>query len=63
MIEPIFLNSEQIAEVVNIGKREIRNYVERYGMPAFQEREGGRWKARKAKLEQWAEKHERSFLD
>ena len=47
---PIFLNSEEIAETVKIGVREIRRYVAEHGLPAFQDRPGCRLKARRESL-------------
>jgi hypothetical protein len=63
MVDPILLNAKQISEVLGIGVREIRYYVEEYKLPAFQERPGGKWKARRESLNVWAEEHEKKYLN
>ena len=63
MTDAIFLDAEQIAAIIRIGTREIKRYVESYGMPAFQETPGGKWKARKEKLEEWAVEFEKLFIN
>lgn len=63
MSDPILLNSKQIAEMLNIGVKEIRLYVEKYRLPAFQETAGGKWRARYESLKDWSIEHEKRYLN
>ena len=62
MIEPLFLNAEQIANIVCISVREIPKFVTLHHLPAFQETKKGKWKARKETLMVWAVEHEKKFI-
>jgi hypothetical protein len=63
-LEPIFLSTKQIAEILKIDPRKIGYYVKKFNLPAFKESEGDTspWKARRESLEAWAAEHEKRFL-
>ena len=59
---PIFIGSDKISELLQINPRDIKFYVEEYGMPAFRDRVGSRWKAREESLREWAKNYEKKQL-
>jgi hypothetical protein len=64
-IEPVFLDSAEISQVCKISIKRIGFFVKKYGLPAFKDGEGKNvpWKARPEALKEWAEKHEKQFLE
>jgi hypothetical protein len=62
MAAAIFLNTEEIAEAVKISTRYIKRYVKEQGLPAFQERPGGKWCAWEETLRVWAAAFEKKCL-
>ena len=62
MERDIFMSSQQIAETLKIRRRDVGKYVREYKLPAFQEKPGGKWKAREDSLQTWAAEHEKRFI-
>lgn len=63
MPNAIFLDTEEIAEKIKISTRDIKRYVRKYGLPAFQEKPGGKWRAREETLQKWAVEFEKKYLE
>ena len=64
LMEPIFLGTKEIANLLKINPQRIGYYVLEYALPAFKEHDGetAPWKARRESLEAWAAEFEQKML-